>query len=71
VVFEPSTTADVIATHEESLVKMRKRDITADVEQVYSVESFKGYSIATDEETIAEIAASPEVCFRFLLQQQA
>ncbi|EHK96957.1 Subtilisin-like protein [Glarea lozoyensis ATCC 20868] len=63
VVFEPSVSAEVVAAHEESLVKMRKRDIIADVENTYSVEDFKGYSISTDEATIAEIAASPEVAF--------
>jgi hypothetical protein len=62
VVFEESVNATVIQAHEEGLVKLRKRDITADVDNTYSVEEFKGYSITTDETTIAEIAASPEVC---------
>ena len=61
VVFEPSTNASTVEAHEASIVALKKRDVTADVDNTYAVEEFKGYSITTDEATIAEIAASPEV----------
>ncbi|CAG8949370.1 hypothetical protein HYFRA_00004997 [Hymenoscyphus fraxineus] len=64
VVFEPSADPALVEAHEQRLVGLRKRDTNSSaVEHTYSVQDFKGYSIAADETTIAEIAASPEVAF--------
>jgi oryzin len=72
VVYNKDVTADVIASHEETVAALISRRETTGVGATFDLPGFQGYEVSADSETIAAIANSPEVsdvllCFGILL----
>jgi hypothetical protein len=71
VVYNSDVTSAAITSHISSITSLiAKRDTTlanAGVAATYDLNDFKGYNVVATAETIASIAAAPEVCNHMIL----
>lgn len=62
VVYHNDINATAIAAHVNSVSSLLSKRDTAGIGATYDLNELKGYQVEADSSTIAEIAASPEVC---------
>lgn len=63
VVYNDDVSAEVIASHVSSVSSLLSKRDEGGIGATYDLDTLKGYQVQADADTIAEIAASPEVAY--------